>query len=490
MSNYRWSMVQDLPTDWHRLMSDDLSSLASIWIEQKGRLHESESLRRFNEQLQRQWAIETGVIEGLYSIDRGVTQLLIEKGIEASLIPHGKADKPVGAILPIIKDQESVIEGLFEFVRRSRVLSTSYIKQLHQELTAHQETVEAYDQFGNRREVPLLRGDWKRLPNNPSRPNGSVHEYCPPEHVASEMDRLIAMHISHVADSVPPEVEAAWLHHRFTQIHPFHDGNGRVARALATLIFLRAGWFPLVVVSDRHRDEYIRSLEEADRGDLSALVSLFARIQKRAFVGALSIAEDVIAHHESVRAVIDSAADRLRGRVEEQRAEKRRVFDTSSNLEDRAEAHLRAVSEEIRAHIAGIDSSYHITVDRSNRDSGHWFWNQIVDTAKKFDYYSDLRTYHAWVRLKIRKIEERQTEIVVSFHSLGTSFLGIMAASAFVEHRIPGEDRVSTVDGPFPACADIFEFSYNQALRSVEDRFEKWLNSAIVMGLDQWRRQL
>ena len=43
-----------------------------------------------------------------------------------------------------------------------------------------------------------------------------------------------------------PEVEAAWLHHRFGQIHPFQDGNGRVARALATMIFLRAGFVPLV----------------------------------------------------------------------------------------------------------------------------------------------------------------------------------------------------------------------------------------------------
>ena len=33
------------------------------------------------------------------------------------------------------------------------------------------------------------------------------------------------------------EIEATWLHHRFTQIHPFQDGNGRVARALASLVF-------------------------------------------------------------------------------------------------------------------------------------------------------------------------------------------------------------------------------------------------------------
>lgn len=63
-----------------------------------------------------------------------------------------------------------------------------------------------------------------------------------------------------------PEVRSAWLHHRFTQIHPFQDGNGRVARALASLVFLREGLFPLVV-RESDRVEYIGALETADAGD-------------------------------------------------------------------------------------------------------------------------------------------------------------------------------------------------------------------------------
>ena len=79
------------------------------------------------------------------------------------------------------------------------------------------------------------------------------------------MDRLLAMHREHGQRGVAPEVEAAWLHHRFTQIHPFQDGNGRVARALATLVMIRAGWFPLVV-TDAGRADYIEALEIADGG--------------------------------------------------------------------------------------------------------------------------------------------------------------------------------------------------------------------------------
>ncbi len=105
----------------------------------------------------------------------------------------------------------------------------------------------AIDQFGRAFETALLHGDWKRQPNNPRRLDDSTHDYCPPEHVASEMDRLIEMHGRHCESNVPPEVQAAWLHHGFTQIHPFQDGNGRVARTLASLIYLREHREPVPV---------------------------------------------------------------------------------------------------------------------------------------------------------------------------------------------------------------------------------------------------
>ena len=143
---------------------------------------------------------------------------------------------------------------------------------------------------GEKIEVPLERGVYKTLPNNPNIFDGSIHEYCPPEHVASEMDRLIQWHEKHLRREIPPEVEAAWLNHRFTQIHPFQDGNGRVARAIASLIFIKAGWFPLIVSADE-KSTYLDALEEAGfRKSLETLVSRFSGVQKRLFVVALDSA--------------------------------------------------------------------------------------------------------------------------------------------------------------------------------------------------------
>ena len=154
-------------------------------------------------------------------------------------------------------------------------------------MTRNQAWAEAADAQGRISRVELIRGAYKQWPNNPRQSDGSIHEYCPPDHVAAEMDRLVELHEGHV--SVPPEVEAAWLHHRFTQIHPFQDGNGRIARALATLVFVKAGWFPLVV-RNAVRDQYLDALEVADAGDLRELVTLFAGLQKDEFLKALTIA--------------------------------------------------------------------------------------------------------------------------------------------------------------------------------------------------------
>ena len=169
MSSYSWSPIEDLPVNWIELASKELESLASIWKESAATLKESDALLKFNERLRREWAIETGIIENLYSIDRGITRLLIEKGIEVSLIPFGTTDKPAERIVPILRDQEEVLEGLFDFVGQQRDLSTSYIKELHQALTRHQDKVEAVNGLGRLVEVPLLRGEWKRQPNNRKR---------------------------------------------------------------------------------------------------------------------------------------------------------------------------------------------------------------------------------------------------------------------------------------------------------------------------------
>jgi Fic family protein len=461
---------------WPELAAPELPALSVAWQKYSEKLGDSDSLKHFNERLIREWAIETGIIENLYSIDRGVTQTLIEKGIEAGLIPHGSTDKPVERILPMLKDQQEVVEGLFDFVAQRRELSTSYIKELHQAFTRHQEMTPAVDSLGRVADVALLRGEWKRLPNNPTRPDGSVHEYCPPEHVASEMDRLIAMYKEHQQKGVPPEIEAAWLHHRFAQIHPFQDGNGRVVRAIASLVFLRAGWFPLVVNRDE-RVEYIGSLEKADQGDLAPLVNLFANIQKKAFNQALSLSEQVILAGDPLQQIIAAATDRLKERKQVSTAQ----FTLSHKLEEFTERKLSNEAAKLREALKSVDPNYSVGVVRSVERTAAAYVGEAGTISRKMGYQGNWGSHLAWCVLNIS--ERRDSHIVVSFHSMGADDLGLMMVLAWI--NIIGSSLPIT-----PLSKTLFQFSLQDDEAQVKQRLDKWLDDALLVGLDLWRKQL
>lgn len=181
---------------------------------------------------------------------------------------------------------------MFDCVGGQRELTPSYIKELHAALLRHTETCTVVDQFGVIAERPPEMGEYKKQHNNPTRQDGSVHEYCPPEHLAAQMDRLAGLHHQYVKEEIPIEVPAAWLHHRFTQIYPFSDGNGRVARALATLVFLKAGRFP-VAVRREDRADYLDVLEIADGGNLRPLIAFFVAAQRRATIQAVNLSTDI-----------------------------------------------------------------------------------------------------------------------------------------------------------------------------------------------------
>ena len=157
---------------------------------------------------------------------------LIEHGFEPSNIPPGSTGQDPDNLLAILQDHMMALDAIYGEVRRGRSISLTAIRQLHQTMVAHQPTYRAYSPQGQPFDARLHAGTFKTMPNNPTRPDGIVHQYCPPEHVGSELDNLLTWYGEYIAqpDEHHPLLVAAWLHHRFAQIHPFPDGNGRVTR--------------------------------------------------------------------------------------------------------------------------------------------------------------------------------------------------------------------------------------------------------------------
>jgi len=486
-----WQPIEDLPSDWQKLASSELPPLVTVWNEQADRLRASGEFQTFNDKLRREIAIETGIIERLYTIDRGVTRLLIEQGINEAFIPHGATDRPVKQVVSLIKDQEAAIEGLFDFVGGQRTLSTSYIKQLHQLLTQSQDSTEALNPLTKEIfRVSLIKGDWKRQPNNPLRLDDTVHEYCPPEQVASEMDSLITLHHQHRDQKVPPEIESAWLHHRFTQIHPFQDGNGRVARCLASLVFIQASWFPLVLTRD-DRAVYITALEKADQGDLSNLINLFAKSQKQAFLRSLGLSEQVLSEARRTQVIISAIADKLKQNQSasiQERCNKAESF--AANLFDIAVLRLEEVAEEIKLSVQNFVSNAEVfTVAARVEDPRSYYHRyQVVETAKQLGYFANLRNYHTWIQLVINV--ETSTTLLLSFHVLGHEYRGLLVCTACAYHRDDSEQGERNISDIQSLADSPFQFSYADEEENLIERFKQWLEDIILTGLEYWNNSI
>ncbi len=479
-----WHHIVDYEVDPMDLASRELQALSRVWTEHRNRIGESSANQRFLEQLKREWAIETGLIERLYTLDRGTTLMLIEKGIDAALIPHRATESPQRAA-ELMRDQQDAVESIFSFVKGERPLSTGYIKELHSLFTRRQEFAEGIDQFGNPTRSRLSSGEYKQQPNNPTRPDGMLHHYCPPVHVAAEMDQLIALHEQHT--HVPPEVEAAWLHHRFTRIHPFQDGNGRLARALATLVFVKAGWLPLVV-RDEQRSVYINALEVADQGNLRPLVDFFCARQRSQFVTALGVAR-AAEQAVQVERRVDSIRNRLRQRQEQLVQEWQEAKNHARCLHQKTCDRLQDVRRMLQEATQEVDEFKFLVDDESDEGArGHYYQRQIVSTAKALGYFANRRLYRSWVCLILK--DGSQSHVLISFHVLGHAFEGVLACSATWFQRVSVEDGVRETQGEMPLSDSIFQINYLEESAPIHERFDDWLEAVIERGLALWEETL
>jgi Fic family protein len=471
---YKWRPISDLGSDPKSLTDGELESLRRIWADQKKDLTARGVLDEFDKRLRREWSIETGIIENVYTLDRGVTRTLIEKGIDAALIPHGASDRDSALVARIIQDHYDALQGMFDFVGGQRLLSTGYVKELHAALLRNQDTHTVVDQFGKAFEKQLEKGQYKSAPNSPTRADGSVHEYSPPEHVASEMDRLLLMHAEHTAQGIPTEVEAAWLHHRFAQIHPFADGNGRVARAIASLVFIKAGWFPVIVKRDEYA-RYIEALEKADGDDLRPLVAMFVEAQRNAVVQATEIAYDVrpIA---SADEAIAAARDRLLQRGMLPLKEWLAAKEVANKLMASATSRFGQITQKLSEEIGSVGRGFSFQAAGAHQGGTDNIRTGVVQKAGQVPNFGE---YNVLVQLILNT--GRSASLVLSFQSIGPRFRGIIGVVAYL-----------STQGPEPILIEggTFQINYEEDLASAQSRFSKWLEHVIVEGLNQWRQSL
>ena len=88
----------------------EIPTLAALWNEQREKLSD---VREFDKRINRKWAIETGLIERLYSLDRGTTEILIERGLNSAFISHQTSRGEAERTIAIVCDQQDAIVRCF-----------------------------------------------------------------------------------------------------------------------------------------------------------------------------------------------------------------------------------------------------------------------------------------------------------------------------------------------------------------------------------------
>ena len=494
MIAHHWQPIQPANPASEQYDFGEIDSLQRQWLALKERQDSvtAQAHAAFLERLGRRWAIETGIIEGLYTLDQGVTETLIQRGIFADYIERSSTDQEPQDLVAVLKDHQESIALVYQYIRGGKPLTRSFIRQLHQVLTRHQDTYTGVTQFGKRYNPPLDKGGFKKLPNNPTRPDGNIHQYCPPEQVDSEIDNLLYFYNEMERASYHPLLTGAWLHHAFTQIHPFQDGNGRVVRALLTWHLVKKDYLPIVITRGG-REEYIRALELADGGDLNPFVDLIVQLERGTILQAISEPES-----QHTPALVDQVLDNMVERITRQRVDResqmRSVNSIAAKGRDAIGVNLENEGDKIRRRLLAAGMEVHPFVNLGGPDYGteHYYAGEVGDLSALSQHqvnWSEPR-FFARLSLRIRNSQQPRLVFVICLYPTGRNLTGIMAAAAFARIEPSGDSNDDDAASRSPyyrnCAATPLTFTWQDDAAAVNSRFIPWTEASLSLALQYW----
>ena len=149
-----------------------------------------------------------------------------------------------------------------EALDKNRPLSEIFIRELNRTILAG----DFYKLSANKKyRYKIHAGMYKTRPNSVLTPSGEIFDYASPEETPSMMGDLVKWYNANEKKKTLSAIElAALFHYRYIRIHPFEDGNGRIARLLVNYILLRHG-YPMIVIQTADRKNYIDALVKCDK---------------------------------------------------------------------------------------------------------------------------------------------------------------------------------------------------------------------------------
>ena len=228
---------------------------------------DSEQEKRIWQKFRFDWNYHSNNIEG-NSLTFGETKSLLLHNITAQ-------GKPLKDHIEITGHNEA-INALLDLTRGETPLTESFFRGLHTMILRERYQVEAQTSDGMPTKKWVEVGQYKVLPNHVLTVTGETFRFADPLDVPEKMRVLIQdINELHGCSDAEALIAATRIHYDFVLIHPFDDGNGRMARLLTNLVLIKFG-FPPAIVRTEDKENYFSALRQADGGQLDMFVEYIA----------------------------------------------------------------------------------------------------------------------------------------------------------------------------------------------------------------------
>lgn len=244
----------------------NLDALKSQWIgAQPLKVEDDERLWK---KFRLEWSYNSNHIEG-NTLTYGETELLIILGQTKGNHNIREYDE--------MKAHDLAVRHIVKLAEERGTIRETDIRDLNKLIQKEPFWKEGLTASGQPTQTQVTPGEYKKNPNNVRTSVGEMVQFASPSDTPARMAEFVAWLQNELdAPTMHPVEFAARLHHRFLIIHPFDDGNGRVARLLANFVLLRERFTPLIIKSS-DKANYIAALRNADVGDLNPITDYFAK---------------------------------------------------------------------------------------------------------------------------------------------------------------------------------------------------------------------
>ncbi len=151
-----------------------------------------------------------------------------------------------------------------EEAKEDKPLTEKFIRDLNELILVKPFYKNAETTAGSTTRMKVHIGGYKTRPNHVKTATGEVFYYATPEETPAMMSALVSwFNEQEKAGILHPLELASLFHYRFIRIHPFEDGNGRIARLLVNYVLMRHD-YPMVVIKSERKEEYLQALRRAD----------------------------------------------------------------------------------------------------------------------------------------------------------------------------------------------------------------------------------